>query len=436
MARVFPIRGMRFSETATGTDYSKLITPPYDVITPEKQNELYEKSGHNVIRLEYPASYPDDAPGQNKYTRAAATLKEWLQKGVLFCEEKPAFYLYELSFQFEGKDYVRKGIYGGVGLSPFEEGEVIPHEETMSKPKADRLELLRHCEANFSPIFGLYQDKEDSVEKYGDAFKKETEPIIDFVDEENQRHRIWSVTDEGFISKLTKIFEDKTIFIADGHHRYETALEFYREQKRMGHDPERYRFALMALVNVYDEGLLVFPTHRLISHSEVSPPQLLEELNRFFNIEEFPEPRHEEEILSLLQASLKGSTVRELSFGLYTSESRFFILNLREEALSEAEVPFRFDVLALQELVLANIFELGGEQRRNEAGIYYLRDEWEAKQEVDVGRAQYVFYVNRPYLEKIMELAAQGFRMPQKSTFFYPKLATGLIMLKLSEVTK
>ncbi len=430
MARVCPIRGMRFSEVAAGADYAKLITPPYDVITPQKQEELYKKSRYNVIRLEYPASFQEDRPGQNKYTRAARTLREWLQKGVLFCEEKPAVYLYELAFQFEGRNYVRRGIYCGVGLSPFEKGEVIPHEETMSKPKADRLEMLRHCEANISPIFGLYRDRELMVEKYGESFKKAA-PDIDFVDEENQRHRIWAVADRDFVEEVTRFFQDRTIFIADGHHRYETALEFYLEKMREGADPERYGVTLMALVNVYDEGLLALPTHRLIACSGVEAPELLEQLGRYFLLQEFPEPRSEEELLSTLRGHLKGSEGSRVSFGLYAPSKKLYILTLREEAWKEVELPSRLDVLVLQELVLSHIFQLGYEQRRDEAGIYYLRDEWEAKEEVDRGRARYVFYVNTPHLDKIMDLARGGFRMPQKSTFFYPKLATGLVMLKL-----
>jgi|LSQX01.3.fsa_nt_gb uncharacterized protein (DUF1015 family) len=432
MTNILPIRGLRFNHTA-GLDFSKLISPPYDVITDEMQDEYYKKSPYNVIRLEYAKSFSGDNHCENKYKRAAAVFKEWLNKGILLQEKKPAFYLYEQHFTSNQKKYIRKGVFCGVALSPFEEGQVVPHEETMSNPKADRLELLRHCEANFSPIFGLFKDKSKELESYTDEIKKKQEPAIAFTADDGQRHMVWVITDLAAIEKIKSFFEDKNIFIADGHHRYETALQFYLEKKELEQSKERYGYALMALVNIYDEGLLTFPTHRLITQSEITSAELLEKLASYFSIKELPRVKSRDELLFILDKSLTGATQEKMTFGLYTPEQKLFLLTLKK--LAETEKPFPWlDTVVLQELVLSGIFSLGEAERQKESGLIYLRDEWEAKQLVDNKDACFAFFVNKPPLEEIINLSEKGIRMPQKSTYFYPKLATGLIMLKLGEV--
>lgn len=189
----------------------------------------------------------------------------------------------------------------------------------------------------------------------------------------------------------------------------------------------------MALVNIYDEGLLTFPTHRLITQSEITGTELLEKLTRYFSIKELPRVKSRDELLSILDKFLTGATQEKMTFGLYTPEQKLFLLTLKE--LAEKEKPFPWlDTVVLQELVLSDIFSLGEAERQKESGLIYLRDEWEAKQFVDNKDARFAFFVNKPPLEEIINLSEKGIRMPQKSTYFYPKLATGLIMLKLGEV--
>jgi uncharacterized protein (DUF1015 family) len=432
MTTVLPVKGLRFNHAA-GLDFSKIITPPYDVITSELQNDYYEKSPYNVIRLEYSKSLSGDNHHENKYTRAAAVFREWLKKGILIKEEKPAFYLYEQHFFYSKKKYIRKGFFCGVGLSPFEEGKIIPHEETMNNPKADRLELLRHCEANFSPIFGLFKDKNKILDSYTDSYKEKQEPVITFEDDDGQLHKVWVITDHKFIEIIEDFFKDKNIYIADGHHRYETALQFYLEKKELDQSKEKYGHTLMALVNIYDEGLLAFPTHRIITQSEINSSELLEKLAKHFFIKELPGAKNREELLTFLDKSLTGATKAKLSFGLYTPEQKLFILTLKE--ITEGEKPFpQLDTVVLQELILSGIFGLGETERRKESRLVYLRDEWEAKLQVDRGQVRFAFFVNKPPLEEIISLAEKGIRMPQKSTYFFPKLVTGLIMLQLGKV--
>ena len=431
MTTVLPIRGLRFDHAA-GLDFSKVITPPYDIITRKMQDGYYKKSPYNVIRLEYSKSFPEDSDNENKYTRAAAILRDWLEKGILIKEEKPAFYLYEQQFSYNQKDYIRKGLYCGVGLSPFKAGKIIPHEETLSSPKADRLELLRHCETNFSPIFGLYKDKGKMLDGYTEAYKKEQEPVIAFEGDDRQLHKIWIVTDPHLIQVIKRFFKDKKIYIADGHHRYETALQFYLEKKESGQDIEKYDHVLMSLVNSYDEGLLVFPTHRVITKSDIDSAGLLERLGNHFSIKELPPVNNREKLHSFLDEFLAGATDENLTFGLYTPEQKLFILTLKK--LAEEEKPYPWlDTVVLQELVLSNIFGLDETERRKESGLCYLRDEWEAKQKADQSQACFVFYLNEPPIEEILNLAEKGVRLPQKSTYFSPKFVTGLVMLQLGD---
>ncbi|MGI5876729.1 MAG: DUF1015 domain-containing protein [Dethiobacteria bacterium] len=427
MARIKPIRGVRFSPHLID-ELDRLITPPYDVISPEAQEAYYQKSPYNVIRLEYGKSLPDDRPGNDKYTRAAATFQKWLAEGALLQEKEPALYLYEQHYRNHQQTYIRKGLYCGVGLSPFEAGEIVPHEKTMDKPKADRLELLRHCEANFSPVFGLYRDKEQFVAAASSSFKENQKPVLDAEDEDGHLHRLWAVTDPGFIETITGFFKDKNIFIADGHHRYETALQFYLEKKKEGTEAPGYAHVLMALVNIYDEGLLVFPTHRLLKQEQIDSEHLLKELKHSFLIQELPEPGGPAHLQDLLARNLTNN-LRQLRLGLYTPGKKLYLLTFKERERESNLYPW-LDTVVLQEIIFSKIFALGDIE--NSPALSYLKDEWEAKAKVDSGEANYAFFLTKPPLEKIIDLAGQGIRMPQKSTFFYPKFMTGIVIHKLS----
>lgn len=427
MTTVLPVKGLRFSTTAA-LDFPGIITPPYDVITDERQEEFYKKSPYNVIRLEYPKSLPGDNHNTNKYTRAAETFSAWREKGILIKEENPAFYLYEQHFNYHQKNYIRRGIFCGVELSPFEEGNIIPHEETLTKPKTDRLELLRHCETNFSPIFGLFKDKEMFVDSFAEYYKKKQKPAINFQDEDGQHHLLWAVTDQSFIEKIQRFFAEKKIYIADGHHRYETALQFFAEKKAKDELPERYGHTLMGLVNIYDEGLLAFPTHRIVAQSNIQSIDLLQSLAEKFQLEEHPEPGDKEKLQALLDKSLTGAAEKNLSLGLYTPEKKLYILTVKD--LKEKPSPW-LDIVVLQELILSNIFKIKDTDRKKDSQLNYVRDEWEAKAQVDQGQVRYVFFLNEPPFELIIRLAEEGIRMPQKSTYFFPKFLTGLVMLHL-----
>lgn len=426
MTNITPIKGIRLSPEA-GVDYSSMITLPYDVIDPELQEKYYEKSSYNVIRLEYSKSLPDDNIFFNKYTRAASTFQEWLEKGILYQEETAAIYFYDQHFAYGDKKYLRRGIFCGVELSPFQEGNIIPHEETMDKPKEDRLKLINSCEANFSPIFGLYRDRDMIIDNLGSVLKEKNNPVISFTDDEGQTHRVWAATDAQTISIVQNFFKDKKIFIADGHHRYETALQFYLQKRKESGDPKKFNHVLMALVNIYDEGLLSFPTHRLVAQSSLKTGDLLAKLQKNFIISELPGPQNREQLQSALESTTTATQAKELSLLLYTCEGKLYKLKLK--STQNLSFPL-LDTFVLHELILGSLLGLGEAERKNQSGLFYLKDEWEAKESVDSNKALYVFYLNRPPMEKIIDLAERGIRMPQKSTYFYPKMITGLIMLK------
>lgn len=426
MTTILPIKGVRYSKEV-GCNLGKLITPPYDVISPAQQETYYNKSPHNIIRLEYGKTLPGDDEQNNRYKRAAATFQEWLDQNILVQEKDEAIYLYEQHFIHQDEYFMRQAIFCGVELTPFSEGNIIPHEETLDKPKEDRLKLLQHCEANFSPIFGLFKDPNRIIDSQGSYYKKKMEPIFSFKDEEGQLHKLWAVTDKHFCELVQKFFRHKRIYIADGHHRYETSLQFYEEKKAAMGSAEGYGHTLMALVNIYDEGLLTFPTHRLVTKSKVTADFLLRELSKTFQVTEMPEPQNGEQLANILERFLTGSEENIFSFGLYTSDKRFFIL-------SEEDRPFPWlDTVVLQEVVFTGIFGLGSADIRNKSNLRYTRDEWEAKEAVDKGEALFAFFVNKPSLEEIVNLSEKGLRLPQKSTFFYPKFITGMVINKLSD---
>jgi Uncharacterized conserved protein len=244
MAYITPIRALRYNSNLV-PDLAEVITPPYDVIDAGAQDKYYRRHPNNIIRLEYGKTYPQDTEGDNRYTRAAADFSAWQEKGILRREDKPAFYMYQQTFSVNGESKTRTGLMAGVKIEPYEKGVVLPHEETLPKHKADRLALMQSCGANFSPIFSLYSDPDKQVEKIT-AQRLEGAPEIDFIAEDGQRHRLWIIDDPDLITLVQNALSHMIIFIADGHHRYETALN-YRNLMREKNTPQQRNCSLMIL---------------------------------------------------------------------------------------------------------------------------------------------------------------------------------------------
>ena len=425
MAVVVPVRGLRYNPQAV-EDLAAVVTPPYDVITPEAQAQYYARHPYNIIRLEYGKEEPGDDEVNNRYTRAAAAFAAWRERGVLIREKTPAFYLYEQEFQVRGKRMRRHGFFCAVRLERFERGVIMPHEETLAGPKKDRLELLRACRANFSPIFGLYADREGSV--LAALLRAAGEPAVSFYDELGHAHRLWVITDAGTVNAVRDRLADRRILIADGHHRYETALAYADEQA----GPGPHRYVMMVLVNLYDPGLVILPTHRLVRETgKLSLGAFMDALEEQFEIAEAPPASAWN-----FEAFLAGLASRgRHAFGLYAGREKLYILKLRGDVPVQRLLPQdrspawrELDVAVLHHLVLHRILGIGPRECENGKALAYTRDAEGALRRVDGGEYRLAFFLNPTRVEEVVAVAEAGDRMPQKSTYFYPKLITGLVI--------
>ena len=420
MAEVRPLPGIRY---AAG-DLAALVTPPYDVISLEAQQRYYERDPRNIIRLELGLDEPGDDELNNRYTRAAQTFADWRLQGV-FRQDAPALYLYEQRFSANGREHTRRGLMCRVRLEPWEAIVVLPHERTMSKPKDDRLKLLRACAANLSPIMSLYDDPSGDLASLLEQVVA-GEPNADFVDEVDEQHRLWVIENEAIAARVAGFFRERQLYIADGHHRYETALTYRDEVASLRKEPlppdDPANFTLMSLSAVEDPGLVVLPTHRIIRGVNVgSVDELRKELGRYFKIRPMAE----------------GQEQRSSTFILVTPEQSY-LLELRPEgwaamdaAHPEASAAWRrLDVAALHELILNQALGIGEEQVRAGEHVTYTRDAEAAVAAVREGRdgAQLAVLLNPTPPAAIRDVARAGDRMPQKSTYFYPKLITGLVI--------
>ncbi|PKM82931.1 MAG: DUF1015 domain-containing protein [Firmicutes bacterium HGW-Firmicutes-14] len=428
MATVLPFKGIRYNSTKV--DVNEVITPPYDVIDSAGQEHFYEKNPYNVIRLELGKIFPEDDDKNNRYTRAAGFLREWLNSGILTHDDKPSVYLYEQEFTARGEKKVRSGYIAGIRANDYSKGEVLPHEETLPKHKADRLNLMKTTLANFSPIFGLYADRDYVVEKALNIAKGNRSPDIEVTDDTGVVNRLWVVSDEETLKSVVEQMTDKKIFIADGHHRYETAVNFGKEMAALGKDG--YDYLMICLVNLYNEGLVVFPTHRVIKNlNNLDIEKLLRDLTENFEVEILPEGISLREFINQLEARGEKTT----SFGLYSGNSEYYLLSLKNEGKMDtltmegrSAAWRRLDVSILHTLILESLLGIGSRQRADESNLVYVRDEESAKQAVDSGSAQLVFFMNATRVEEVTEIATGGEKMPQKSTFFYPKVITGMVI--------
>ncbi len=429
MAIIIPFRGIRYNPAKVNV--SDVVTPPYDVIDAAGQKHFHDKNPYNVIRLELGLTYPDDHAGNNRYTRADRYLREWLASGVLVHDQKPSIYLYEQEFTVRGGKRVRTGFIAGVQANDYNKGEVLPHEETMPKHKADRLNLMKATLANLSPIFGLYADPEHLLENTLEAARGNRRPDLEVTDNQGIINRLWVISNEEVLKTVTEQMATRKIFIADGHHRYETAVNFGREMAAQG--KQGYDFLMVHLVNLYNQGLVVFPTHRVVRGLQnLDTAKLLRELGRDFTVEELPAGTRLEDFTGRLEA--KGQSTPHL-FGLYTNEKRFYFLTLKSEGqldslplAGRSAAWLRLDVSVLHTLILEKLLGIGSRQQAEENNLLYVRDEKAAQAAVDNGSAQLVFFMNAPKIEEVTNIATGGEKMPQKSTFFYPKVIAGLVI--------
>ena len=431
MADVRPLRGIRYNDDVV-SDLAQVVTPPYDVISKESQAKYYARNPYNVIRLEFGAEQVGDNTLNNRYTRAAVALAEWRLQAVLCQDALPGYYLYQQLFSQNGQQYTRTSLLARVRLEPWSSKIVLPHEHTMSKPKDDRLKLLRACATNLSPIMSLYDDPQGRIRRLLGAYADNAE--VQITDEAGEGHRLQHITDSAQIELIQNFFAERQLYIADGHHRYETALNYreeIREQRRQLHVDDAVQFVLMALVDVDDPGLLVLPTHRLLSGLPTTTLSELstEHLARYFTVSELGTGATGDMLLA--QLAQAGTT--EPALVVSTGEQNW-LLRLNEQGRGRmaesgySEAWNELDVAVAHTLILEAL--LGIQTEDVTAGTYlrYTRDAQQAVQAVQTGEAQAALLLNVTRVRQIRDVSQADDRMPQKSTYFYPKLITGLVM--------
>ena len=417
MTKIKPMHALRYEKS----DLKDLLCPPYDIINQEMQNDLYARDNHNVIRLEWGKVNDSDTENNSRYTRAKATMEEWIADGTLLIDEAAGFYPHSQKFSFEGKEFVREGFFAAVELTPFDEGKVLPHEWTLSGPKVDRQKLMQTALCSFSPVFGLY----DGNSEIGAIIKQATKnaPLAQ-ADGNGFNEILWKVEDKEQIKKLEEAFLDLEILIADGHHRYETTLalrDYMRELKNRNDEKCGYNYVFMLLVDINDPGLLVLPTHRCLKVDEMLKKSFLDVVSKMFKVEELGEVSDKQIEQTLL------SHVDEHAFVCYM-DKKYFLLTAPATKTEEG-LPI-IDVVALQKYINDPLFALG-KDNSVEGNISYTIHINEAIKRVDTGEASIAVFLNTTPLSDVLENAKAGVRMPQKSTYFYPKVPTGLIMNKL-----
>jgi len=433
MADIRAFRAYRYDLGRVG-NLSDVVAPPYDVIDPALQQQLYQRSAYNVIRLELNQEQPTDTETDNRYTRAAGFLRDWMRDDVLVQDSARSLYIYHQDFEVEGRRYTRKGFLARVRLEPFGQGRIYPHEETLAGPKADRLRLFRATDMNLSPVFGLYPDPEGAVNAELDRAVERTLPI-QAVDHLGVTSKLWPVHDQHLISTITGLLGPKPIFIADGHHRYETGLRYLEEKREQGEvrdDEAPANFILMMLVSMSDPGLVILPTHRLISGlPALTAEQLTNLLQSHFEVEVVG---HGEAAMRQTweRIELDGSQGL-LGFGT-VSDGRWLTARLRngEEmtrlAADHSPAWRSLGVAVLHVLVLNKLL---GPALSAQPACRYVHLLREVQDAVTAKECQLAALVPLASMAHVEQIAGNLEKMPPKSTYFYPKLLSGLVFNSL-----
>jgi uncharacterized protein (DUF1015 family) len=430
MPDIRPFRGVRYDMAQVGT-MSGVVAPPYDVIDPELQDRLYGASPFNIIRLELNRAEPNDTPERNRYTRAAGFLKDWLRQGVLREDPAAALYVYHQTFAVEGRTHTRKGFLARVRLEPFGQGRIYPHEQTLSGPKADRLALYQATGFNLSPIFGLYPDPTAEVQAAVEAGLRDRTPL-EATDHLGVVNRFWPVTDARAHTAVQGLMGPRPIFIADGHHRYETGLKYLAEQTAAGagavSGPDNpARFCLMMLVGLSDSGLLILPTHRLVSGlAGLTAEALADRLAPEFDVRIVGAGATAGR--AAWSAIEEGGDQDTLGFGT-VADGRWLTARLRSDATMDALAPEHrpewraLGVSILHVLVLETLLRPVGI-----ASCRYVHLLDEVLADVDDRGCDLACLVPPAAMEHVEAIASNRETMPPKSTYFYPKLLSGLVL--------
>ena len=448
MALVRPFRAFRYNPELAPLE--RVLTQPYDKISPAQQEKYYSADPHNLIAVEKGRTSPSDSPQDNVYTRAAAALKDWISKSVVKQDPDPAFYAYSQEFQVPGTSErrTRRGFIGAGKLEDYSACVIFRHEHTLSGPKADRLELLRHTHTHTGQLFFLYSDSQLTVDSILNEVQSSQSPVAQLTDEYGVIHRLWIISDPGRIASIQKAMADQKLVIADGHHRYETSLNYRNEARARAGKPDPdapYEFAMMTFINTRSEGLTILPTHRVVANLRgFSWSNVRRYLEPWFATEVFPFPDESQRQQAQAKFLERLTAAKEQRvIGVYPKSEpasrAFYVLALRPQAEIAQILPGlsalqrQLDVVLLHQGILEPVLGITPRAVTAEANLTYEREASVAIDAVDRGAAQIVFLLNPVDVELVMKVATAGEVMPQKSTDFYPKLLSGITMYRVDE---
>ncbi len=424
MVKIAGFRGLLYNQSKVGS-MSDVITPPYDVISPQEQKQFRLRSEYNIIRLIL-------GKAENHYEEPAKLFRVWQGDRVLLRDGDNIIYVYQQEFKLKGKILQRTGFIATSQLEEFgDKSGVHAHEYTLTKPKEDRLNLMRACGANFSPIFYLYNDEDKKIAAILKVIGREL-PAVNVLDDKGIRHKLWRLPGS-MTSRLIKAMAEKQVFIADGHHRYEAALKYKREKDK--ENPEKtgsklYDYVMAMFVAADDPGLVIFPTHRVLKVPNLDQGEFLGKMSRIFDLEESGNLK---EMLAKMDANQDHN-----AFGAYCGGEYYVFVMKKGSDIDKlikekkSRVWKTLDVTILQKVIIEKVLGVPEEAIANEQGFGYTRDEEIAVKMVDEGQYNIAFFLNATKINQVTEVAGSGERMPQKSTYFYPKLITGLVINKLS----
>ena len=435
--QIKPFKAFRFDKAVVG-DVGSCIAPPYDVISPDQQEQLYKKSKHNIVRIIKGKTTASDNGDNNQYTRAADYLNDWIKQGVLKQDTAETIYAYVQDFELAGTSYERFSFIVSAKLEEF--GKTVrPHEQTFDKPILDRLNLKRATTAKFGLALMLYEDEQKVADKIISQAAA-TGSLIDFIDEQNVRHRLFTITVKEDIEQISKMMNGKSCIIADGHHRYTTALTYYKES---GNTAAQYQ--MLAFANTSQKGLIVLATHRLVGNLEnFRYEKLIAELKENFELTElqFNSPQTKMDARQRMLAQMKAEHNNDKNaFGTYGSNNAFYVAVLKDKQAMDPVIPDMssawrsLDISILHKLVLEKLLGIDEERLDKGENLQYVKDTPNAIDqsisEVDAGHKQAAFFMNPVKMQQLIMVTDAGERMPQKSTYFYPKVYTGLTIQKL-----
>lgn len=431
--RVAPFEGYRYSSEKV-PDLSRVIAPPYDMISPQQQQQLHERDPWNIVRLILGKDSGEGGSG-DRYEKAAATYREWKDAGILVRDAEPAIYAYRQDYEWERKTYQRLGFIVRAALAEFGEG-AFPHESTLSGPKADRLRLLSACRANFSSIFSLFSDEDGSIQ---DRLEAETAsaPIQQVTDDLGVRHRLWRLSRPEFHTWIDNRMRDKPFIIADGHHRYETALEYRRlMRERPEEAPDGCDYVMMFLAPIESPGLTILPFHRSLSLPDRS--SALARLGEAFEVTEVPLSGRSDTECGMMLSTLEKTSADRASFIFYPGEENFYLLVEKEDfdrapylGPGTSREVGELDVTILHQVAIQGLLGLEEQRLVQEGGISFFSRPEDAYEQARTRKDRVVFFMRPARIEQVWNVAVSGQKMPQKSTNFYPKLTTGLVINEL-----